>query len=260
MANSTAIIIGVGCGPAIRENGLQPLPHVVPSVERIARNAGDLGYSSVTKLIGPDATHDNVDAALRAAARRPALDTVLVVFSGHGFEKNVGRFCEYGGAADQHWCLYDELMVDHHLLMRTQHFAPTTRLYIVADCCFAAAGSGVSGRLARMLTDSASGPLPDLFAGRPAPWESAVDRGREAVRKIPEFNCTPPQAQWFLLAASDTNLAEAGIFMRAFLHAWDEPGARYSFRTFRKRVASLGGRPVVRPRNTPLLDAPAFVP
>lgn len=260
MENSAAIIIGVGCGPAGKGNGLPPLPHAEPAAVRIAQYVGGLGYNSVQSLIGPAATHDNVEIALRAAADvQPALNTVLIVFSGHGFQQDAGRFCEYG-SLDEHWCLYDEFMVDHYLLMLTQRFASTTRLFIVADCCYAAEASGVSGRLARALAQNASGPLPDLFARRPASWEGSVDQRREAVVKKPGFDCSPPQAQWLLLAASADDESEPGVFMSAFLRAWEEPDARSTFRAFWMRLVGLGGRPVLRPDKSPLLDLPAFAP
>ena len=258
MPNTIAIVIGVGTGPAISSYGLGNLPHAEPAARLIATHARGLNYSSVTELVGSVAAYGNVDNALRKAAEAlPA--TVLIVFSGHGFRKNPGGLCEYG-SLDEHWCLHNELMVDDHLLMRTQKFAPSTRVFIVADCCFAADGSGVTGELARELLRHAAVPLPDLFAQRPKPWDSAVEAGREALRKDPSFNCSPPQAQVLFLGASGSGPSEAGFFMRAFLSALGEPDAVKSFRAFHQRLAQLGGTPVLWTNHNPLLDAPAFVP
>lgn len=258
MARATAVIIGVDDGPAIQQYHLPILTYAENGACKIAEYASDLLYDPITKLIGPDATYDRVDDALRRVAEaQPAWETVLIVFSGHGFRKNSGRRCN--DQLDEHWCLHDKLMVDDHLLMRTQKFASTTRVFIVADCCFAARGSGFDG-LPKELIRRALNVLPDRLGWRRTFWENDVDAGRKRVWEVPHFDCSSPKAELLLLASSAQSSAEAGPFMDAFLKAWAEPRARSSFSAFADRMRTLGGKPVLLPNDSPLLKAPAFMP
>lgn len=262
MPRATAIIIGVSNGDSFDDYSLASLPHAEPAAERIAGYAQALKYDPVVKLIGPDATFDNVDGAFREAAKTE-WDTVLVVFSGHGWQMNSGLRCE-SDYLDEHWCLYDQLMVDDHLLMLTK-LLQTSRLFIVADCCYAAEGSGRSGDLARELRRHESDPLPDLFL-LPDLWEDAVRTGRAKVREEnATFNCLPPAFDVLLLAAAGREKAEEAVFMRAFLTAWEEGTPRKSFRHFYHRVVQLvtsETASTVRlvPSNSLLLTRPAFEP
>jgi len=259
MASAKAIIIGVDAGPAIREYGLPELTYAEDGARQIAEYATALRYD-VTTLVGPEATYQNVDGALREAAD-PVIgwETVLVVFSGHGVRKDSGMRCDYN-EFDEHWCLHNELMVDDHLLMRMQAFAEGTYLFVVADCCFAGGGSGWEGAPMRKLLRHAANLMSGFVPGLPKFWENDVDAGRKLVRKDAAFNCSHPKAQFLLLASSDQDAAEAGPFMKAFLTAWQEPAARSTFRAFRDRMLKLGGRPVLLPSDSPLLDMPAFAP
>jgi hypothetical protein len=261
MARTTAIIIGVGEGPEIDRLNLIHLTYAEPGAETIAGYAHNLGYDPVIRLIGPDATLNRVVNAIDTVSRlRPPLDTVLIVFSGHGHQQDSGGLCEYQGM-DEHWCLRNGLLVDDRLLLLTQQFASTTRLLIVADCCFAAEGSGAHGELFRKLMRRTSNLLADLFAGPRRRWRREIEDARAALRReLLVGNCRPPDARWLLFGSSGSTPAETGKFMEAFLRAWNEPGARTSFRTFSKELRRLGGAPVVLAQDSALLDDPAFVP
>jgi hypothetical protein len=254
MGRAIAIVIGVDKGPAIDKYGLATLTYAENGAEQIATFARTLGYDPVVTLVGPQATFERVDKALREAGEvNPPWDTVLLVFSGHGIRKDSGLRCDHW--KDEHWCLYNDLMVDDHLLMRTQKFAPKTKLFIVADCCFAGGGSGMYGL--PMLLQRAAGFLSNLFTWKPKAWENDVDTGRKAV---PDFDCSPPRAKVLLLASSSQAVSDAGPFMRAFLKASSDPTALSSFNAFADRVRTLGGRPVLRPKGSPLRTEPAFKP
>jgi hypothetical protein len=254
MARATAIIIGVDKGPTIEKYGLKQLTYAENGAEQIAKFAKATGYDPVVKLVGPSATFDRVDEALRNAGEvNPPWDAVLLMFSGHGFRKDSGLRCDHW--MDEHWCLHDELMVDDHLLMRTQKFAATTKLFIVADCCFAGGGSGLDG-LPKLLQRAVSF-LSDLVWRRREAWEGDADAGRRAVL---DFDCSPPRARVLLLASSSQTVAEAGPFMRAFLTAAGEPTALSSFNAFAGRMRALEGRPMLLPVDSPLRTEPAFKP
>jgi hypothetical protein len=257
MPRATAIIIGVG-EPAIDGLDLIHLPYAEPGAETIAGYAHDLGYDPVIRLIGPDATLGRVVTAIDTVSKlRPPLDTVLIVFSGHGYQQNSGGRCEYGGL-DEHWCLRNGLLVDDQLLLLTKQFDLPTRLLIVADCCYAAEGSGIHGELFRKLMRHVSNLVGDLFGGQQRRWTREITGAHEALRRELVGDCLPPEARWLFFGASGSGPADAGKFMSAFLSAWNEPGARTSFRTFWKSLKKCA--PVVLPENSPLLDDPAFKP
>lgn len=260
MPRATAIIIGVGEGPEIDRLSLQRLNYAEPGAEKIAGYAHDLGYDPVVRLIGPEATLAGVVNAINAASRvKPPLDTVLIVFSGHGYHRNSGGRCEFEGP-DEHWCLRDGLLVDDQLLLLTKQFELPTRLLIVADCCYAAEGSGIHGISFRNLIRRVSNQIGDMLDGSQRRWTSEIEGAHETLRRELVGDCLPPKARWLFFGASGSGSADAGKFMTAFLRAWNEPGARKSFRTFRKSLNDLGGEPVVLPEDSSLLDDPAFEP
>ncbi|HYJ78202.1 MAG TPA: caspase family protein [Longimicrobiaceae bacterium] len=264
MTNAAAIIIGAGSSQSARAVGLKDLSHSDPAAVVIADYARRLGYTQVEELIGPNAKYKKVDDALQqAAAACPAWDTVLIVFSGHGYRMDAGLKCDHYD--DMHWCLDDAMMVDHHLLSRTQRFSERTRLFILADCCFAAGGSGRDG-MPKMVMAKASAPILAPSALPLSPWEKAVEDGRAAVRRDHTFNCEKPKAETLLFAAADEAPAPAGVFMGALLQVW-QPGVEQSFRDLHGQVLALvlqqsanTNTPRLIPANSPLLDAPAFVP
>jgi hypothetical protein len=260
MPRATAIIIGVGEGPEMDRLNLPHLDYAESGAREIAGYAHNLGYDPVIRLIGPDATLQGVIDAIDAASKvSPPLDTVLIVFSGHGYRCDSGGRCEYGGQ-DEHWCLRTGLLVDDQLLLLTKQFKRSTRLLIVSDCCYAAEGSGVHGELFRKLMRRLSNGVADLFGGPERRWGREIEASHEALRLELVGDCLPPEARWLLFGASGSGTAEAGKFMGAFLRAWNEPDARKSFRTFWKSLERLRVAPVVLPEDSPLLDDPAFEP
>jgi hypothetical protein len=253
MSRAIAIVIGVGSGPLISNEGLETLDYAEPGASDILKRAVAVGYTPGPNLIGPNATLANVEAALRAAVKAdPPWDTVLLVFSGHGLSEDSGGLCE-SGSEDEHWCLHDKLLVDDHLLQFTQQLAPATRLYIVADCCYAAEGSGIKGLVARLLRRA--GRFLTEAGKRQSSWAAAVKAQRDML-----FDCSEPSAQWILFGASSSSPAEAKAFMNAFLAAWDQPPPQPTFREFEIRIRANYGKPAVRCKDASLLDLRAFVP
>ncbi len=260
MRRSVAIVIGVCDGPALTRHSLPSLDHPEAAAVKIADHAHRLGYAEVKRFIGRDAKRADVEEAISVAADGPNQpDTVFIFFSGHGHQDGANGRCE-DGTLDEHWCLYDELLVDHRLLQLTRRFASTTRLFIVADCCFAALGSGVAGMPLEMGMETASLALEDPPTVAQALWDREVEVGRAEAKKYGVPSCAPPQARWILIAASATQMAQANVFMTAFLKAWEESGTRSSFQTFYDRVAHYGGLPYRDYADATLLDEPAFDP
>jgi hypothetical protein len=268
MPRGIAIVIGVRAAPVFSRYGLPVLESAEADAYKMTLIAQGLGYE-VQGLLGPDATVQAVEQAVQsaAAALTGTGDTFLLSFSGHGV-KLEGGVCE-GDGDDEHWCLYDGLIVDDLIRSLLKSFPSQARVYIVADCCY----SGEIGewiQLAALVKRRLAEDSARVFAEKLLIPEhivtmyADVERERQRVRQAdPTLDCTPPSATVLLLASVRQGLAVDGAFMRGLRKAWGATGARKSFTDFCARIeievfSEIKQPPVLIPSNSPLAVQPPF--
>lgn len=268
MARGIAIVIGVRASPLFGTYGLGILEHAEADACKMAEIARGLGYE-VSCFLGPDATCAAVENAVdtAAAALTDTDDALLLSFSGHGVPLP-GVLCETDGS-DEHWCLYDGLVVDDRIRLFWQKMGSQARVYTVADCCHS---GDISERiqkaalLHRRLWENAwFSAVARLFV--PAAilrLYTDIDRERLKVRNDnPGLNCDPPVARVLLLSSVKAGIARDGAFMRGLRAAWVQPEARKSFRKFRDYIEIEVRKEVRQPpglttNNSLLADKPPF--
>ncbi|MCT2590936.1 caspase family protein [Streptomyces sp. N2-109] len=117
--------------------------------------AHQAGFEEQTTLLSAEATVENVNAALRSAAKVvTAGDILLFTYSGHG-----GQVPDINGPEDEPdrldetMCLFDREYIDDELHRELEAFAEGVRILALLDCCH----SGTGLKVRQLLTPEAMG-------------------------------------------------------------------------------------------------------
>lgn len=124
----------------------------------MAELAKSLDYRNRTMLLTPDATSQNVTAALKKAAKElKSGDILFLTYSGHG-----GQVPDLNGdekdRQDETWVLFDRQLVDDELYELYGAFEDGVRIVVLSDSCHSGSvAEQVTGMLAPEELESAFG-------------------------------------------------------------------------------------------------------
>lgn len=232
----TSIHIGVN-EPATPSDDLIHSEHNALAMAGLAFQAG---YTDIHLLRGAGATrqavHERIWNATGALKRG---ETLLVSFSGHGSLVR-DESGDEGGGFDETWCLADGDLVDDELAECWRRAPEGSRIVLVGESCF---GDGMSRHaMGAMLPYS---PWQD----EDEDWLGDDDYGGEVMRGVKPFavssSCiaSGPTLDYgirasvlVLAAASETQHATEGVYLRHLLKLWDNGNFTGSFCDLHRRL------------------------
>jgi len=187
-------------------------------------------------LLGADATHRNLLAAMeRAAAELAAGDLLLLTYSGHG-----APLPDHSGdepdQKDEAWCLHDGFLLDDEIHHRLCAFAAGVRVLVVSDSCFSGSvirddqtkRPAARGRRPAVLRNGSAAPRDRRAPGARmrAVWRANAGEYEARKAAVAATHAVEPAASVILLAACDERQTAQdgdvhGLFTEALLAIWN---------------------------------------
>jgi hypothetical protein len=257
-----AVHIGVATPAPLGTTTFGDLPGAIEDANELARITATAGFSNIV-LTGANATQARVLDELKRACLAAGTDgTVVVTFSGHGWQIQTND-PEEGDHFDEIWMLSDGYLVDTTVGRILHSCEPGVIVVAILDACRSRTGAFIQP------PSVVDVPLGEILQTLDAP--DLVDR---------ETGATRPAATVLTLAAVDNDDASAyendrgGVFTSALLDSWENlrlAGTRPSWAQLWSRtvghvhayqrlegpqwpVATLRGADIA------MLDRPAFTP
>jgi hypothetical protein len=224
MGRGVSIHIGVNRAASMAGS---PLLECEAAAWRMSGIAFQAGYQDIHLLQGPAATRDAVRALLDSATRALQPDqTLFVSFAGHGSHAE-GRVKERQGS-DETWCLSDGDLVDNDLAEYWKQLPEGARALVVDESCY----SGGMGRPGDSLADYVPQKDPVIYrSGGPMVSRSAEPVYRGVKQTVhPDESCIASSpgdddgiraSVLMLTAASESQVAEEGLYTRRLLDVWN---------------------------------------